>query len=271
MKRKLALISGVTAVAIIMLVSLAGCSAGSTVTAGPGNQLILGGQQQGISVSGEGKVTVTPDLATLSLGISVQADNVASAQAQASSAMDKIIASLTANGVDKKDIQTQNFSIQQIYTSVVYNVPVPPVTGSGGSSLPVITTSPGQILQFQVSNTVTVTVRAVDKTGAIIDAAAVAGGDLTRVNGVSFSVSNPEQYYSQARQAAVKDAADKAAQLAKSAGVTLGKATYISESSNTPVYPIYNGVAAIPATSTTSINPGQTDITIDVQIVYSIQ
>jgi uncharacterized protein YggE len=126
-------------------------------------------------------------------------------------------------------------------------------------------------LQFQVSNTVTVTVRAVDKTGAIIDAAAVAGGDLTRVNGVSFSVSNPEQYYSQARQAAVKDAADKAAQLAKSAGVTLGKATYISESSNTPVYPIYNGVAAIPATSTTSINPGQTDITIDVQIVYSIQ
>jgi len=45
-------------------------------------------------------------------------------------------------------------------------------------------------------------------------AASTAGGDLIRMNSVSFSVDQPEQYYAQARELAVKDAADKAGQLA---------------------------------------------------------
>ena len=134
------------------------------------------------------------------------------------------------------------------------------------------TTTPSQVLSYQVSNTVTVTIRSIDKTGSIIDATAVAGGDLIRINGVSFSVDNPEQYYPQARQLAVKDAADKASQLAKLAGVTLGKATYISENSSNTIYtPQIVGLAASVSAPTTSINPGQTDITIDVQLVYAIQ
>ncbi len=118
----------------------------------------------------------------------------------------------------------------------------------------------------------TVKVRAVDKTGAIIDAVAAAGGDLVRVNGVSFSVDQPEKYYAQARQSAMSDAKAKADQLAKLAGVTLGKATYISEGSTGPVpyRQAFSGGAIAPSAAT-SISPGQTDIVIDVQVAYAIQ
>jgi uncharacterized protein YggE len=69
----------------------------------------------------------------------------------------------------------------------------------------------------------------------------------------------------------MNDAKAKADQLAKLAGVSPGKPTYISESSSNPV--VYPALAAqdIASSATTPINPGQTDIIIDVQAAYTIQ
>jgi hypothetical protein len=47
------------------------------------------------------------------------------------------------------------------------------------------------------------------------DAVAAAGGDLTRINNISFEVDSPSKYYSDARQKAMNDAATKAKQLLK--------------------------------------------------------
>jgi uncharacterized protein YggE len=238
----------------VLGVGLTGCSTNGTVSAQQQPVTVSVNSQQGIWVSGEGRVTVTPNIATVSLGVSAQAATVADAQSQAATAMDKVISALTSNGVDKKDIQTQSFNIQQT-TRYDNNTQKTVVTG------------------YQVSNIVSAKIRTIDKVGPIIDAVAAAGGDLTRVNGVSFSVDQPDQYYSQARQLAVADAKAKADQLAKLAGVTLGKATYIAEnSSNSPpvIYPSAVGAVAAPS-PTTSINPGQTDIVLDVQVAYAIQ
>jgi hypothetical protein len=214
-------------------------------------------QQTGISVSGEGKVTVTPDIATVNLGVTAQAAKVAEAQSQASAAMDKVVNALTSNGVAKNDIRTQYFNIQQMTRwddKTQQSVP----TG------------------YTVSNMVTVKIRAMDKAGSIIDAVAEAGGDYTRVNGISFSVEKPEQYYTQAREKAVQDAKNKAAQLANLAGVTLGKATYVSESTSTPYAPYYETYRSVNmaeggSTPSTAISAGETDITMNVQIIFSIQ
>jgi hypothetical protein len=84
-------------------------------------------------------------------------------------------------------------------------------------------------------------------------------------------VDQPNQYYIQARKLAMTDAGNKASQLAKLAGVTLGKVTYISESSSPLIYPQIFGTANVAASPTTSINPGETDITIDVQVTYAIR
>jgi uncharacterized protein YggE len=258
MKTKLWLF-GVLFIALSIL-TLAGCSesgaqipATSAVTASTAPVNVNVGNQQGIWVNGEGIVNVTPDIAVLNLGVSAQAAKVADAQAQAAAAMDNVISTLKSNGVDPKDITTVYFSIS-------------PLTKYDN------TTQQTTITGYQVTNTVSVKIRTIDKTGSIIDAVAAAAGDLIRINGISFSVDNPEQYYSQARTLAMNDAKAKARQLADLAGVSLGRPVYIAESSASAPTPVLfpNQAQAVPA-PTTSISPGQTTITLDVQVAYSIQ
>ncbi len=210
--------------------------------------------QQGIWVSGQGTVMAAPNIASLVLGVSVQAAKVADAQAQAATAMSKVMAALTANGIAQKDITTQTYNIDQV---TKYDN----------------TTQTTTVIGYQVTNLVNVIVRNIDKTGAIIDAVAAAAGDSTRISSISFSVDNPDQYLSQARTLAVNDAKAKAQQLAGLAGVTLGRPTYIAE--NTASIPIPQGLSAPMATlapqPTTPINPGQLQVTVNVQVTYAIE
>jgi uncharacterized protein YggE len=246
---------GVVIMLAVAMVALASCSSGAALS---GSTLEIKGslssQQEGIWVNGEGKVTAVPDVAILSVGVQAQAASVAGAQAQASGAMDKVMTALKDGGVAAKDIKTQSFNIQKM-TRWDNNLQQEIVTG------------------YSVTNTVTAKIRNVDKAGAIIDAAAAAGGDLTRVNSISFTVDDPTPYQAQARQKAVADAAAKAKQLADAAGVKLGKVVYITESSYTPV-PVYLDASvkaeAAGGTPTTPITPGEMDITANVQINYSI-
>ncbi|GAI83768.1 unnamed protein product, partial [marine sediment metagenome] len=164
---------------------------------------------------GQGVVTVTPDIATLRLGVEVQAATVAEAQSQAIEAMDEVMEALTDNGVAEKDIQTQYFSIRQI-TRWDQDDDEEVVIG------------------YRVTNTVTAKIRDVDEAGTVIDAVAAAGGDFIRIDSINFSVDDPSAYYEEAREEAMADAEAKAEQLAELAGGNLGKATYISESSQTP-------------------------------------
>jgi len=247
--------------ALLLVMTLAGIGLSGCTTNGASAQDIqpvsvtVNNTQTGVSVSGEGKITVAPDIAVVSLGVSAQASSVADAQSQASNAMEKVIVALTINGIAKNDIRTQYFNIQQL-TRYDNNTQQSVVTG------------------YMVSNNVSVKIRSVDKTGSIIDAVAAAGGDYTRVNSVSFSVEKPEQYYSQVRELAVKDAKNKAEQMASLTGVTLGKATYMSEGAvSTPIPYAVPTLRQDTASSgvATSISPGQTDITLNVQINYAIQ
>ena len=279
MKKKIASAFGLLMILATLLVSLSGCSN----TAGTNTHQ---SQQQGISVSGEGIVKITPDIATLNLGVTARALTVVAAQSQVSTAMNQEMSALTSNNIAQKDIQTQNYIIQQITT-----VP-PPVTetpyssssgtsSSGGSVIPIappittitppttIATRP--VVMYEVSNRITVTIRTINNTGSLIDAVVSSGGNLISIDNISLSVDQPNQYYIQARKLAMTDAGNKASQLAKLAGVTLGKVTYISESSSPLIYPQIFGTANVAASPTTSINPGETDITIDVQVTYAIR
>ena len=230
-------------------------NAGSTPSTGtPGSVSVsIPNQQVGIWVNGTGKVTVTPDVAILQVGVQAQASSVADAQAQASNAMDKVMTALTANGVAKKDIQTRYFNISQ-------------VTKWDDKSQTQI------IIGYQVSNSVTAKIRDLGKAGDVIDAVAVAGGDLTRINGITFTFEDPTAAMQQARDKAMADAQAKAMQLAKDGGVTLGKPTYITENSYVPYPPTYSMSAAgdKAAGVATPISPGDMDITVNVQVTYAI-
>ena len=244
---------GVGLALVLAIVGLAGCGAGTT-TLGEIQELNLSSQQAGIWVTGQGKVTAVPDIATLRLGIEAEEASVAEAQTQASEAMEGVMTALTENGVAEKDIQTQYFSIRRITKwDRVKEEEV--VTG------------------YRVTNMVTAKIRDMDKAGSIIDAVAKAGGDLTRIDNISFSVDDPSEYYEEARQKAMVDAKAKGEQLAELAGVTLGKPTYISEGMQVPT-PRY---AAVPGMEyaeevvvETQISPGEMEISLTVQVAYAI-
>ncbi len=163
---------GIVLVAIIALIGLTGerPTGAQTPTAAPVN--IDVGNQQGIWVNGQGTVTVTPNIAHLNVGVTVQSAKVADAQSQAAVAMSKVIGALTSNGVDQKDISTRYYTINQV---TKYDN----------------TTQQNTITGYQVSNMVNVIVRSIDKVGTIIDAVTAAGGDATRINGISFSAIIP--------------------------------------------------------------------------------
>jgi len=121
---------------------------------------------------------------------------------------------------------------------------------------------------------VTAKVRRVEDTGAIIEATARAGGDYIRINSISFTVDDPSPYHKEAREKAMADAEAKAKQLADYGDVKLGQPTYINESGG--IIPIIREYAArapvpAPAASAPPISPGETEIQLSVQVVYSIR
>jgi len=234
---------------VLAIVGLTGCSPGTTVL-GEVESININNQQEGIWVTGTGKVSIVPDIVTLRLGIEAQEASVAEAQSKAAEAMKKVVDALTEKGVADKDIQTQYFSIHQV--TRWDNVKQEEI-----------------VVGYRVNNIVAAKIRDIDKTGAIIDAVAEAGGDLTRINSIAFSVDDPSDYYEEAREKAMADAEAKAKQLARLGGVTMGKPTYISEGIQAPP-PIYPVRLPEAAPAVTPISLGEMEISLTVQVVYAI-
>jgi uncharacterized protein YggE len=234
---------GISLALVLAMVGLCGCATPAQVN--------LVTQEEGIWVTGEGEVMAKPDIATLRLGIAAQAATVAEAQSQATEAMSKVMAALIDNGVAEKDIQTQYFSIHEVTKWDREN-------------------EEEVVIGYRVTNKVTAKIREIDKADAIIDAVVEAGGDLTRIDGISFSVDDPSAYYEEVREEAMADAKAKAEQLAELAGVTLGKPTYISEGISYPIYPRDYNYEMAGAAPETPISPGEMEISLTVQVAYAI-
>jgi len=244
MRRYIALLS----IAGLLLLALLGAACeGDKVTVATQQS-----QSMGVSVGGEGKVSGAPDIAVLTLGVSALAPSVKDARDQAATAMKGIVDSIKGNGVDAKDIQTTQLSIQPEYTWRDSN----------------------QVLTgYRVTNIVTAKLRNIDNTSKVIDDAAAAGGDLTQIQGISFTIDDPAKLRDEARQEAVADAKAKAQRLAELSGVGLGKVMSISETFTAPPVPLAQGALIAPATGPgpTTIETGQMDVVVTVQVVYAIE
>jgi uncharacterized protein YggE len=195
--------------------------------------------------------------------------------------MEGVMAALTSSGIDKKDIQTQYYNVYQYVSQVTIK------TGASASrpetqdsntvtAVPVdqvqTVVPTEEITGYEVSNMLTVKIRSVENAGAIIDSVVAAGGDNIRMNGISFSVENPSQYYAEARNLAMQDASNKAQKLAELSGVKLGKATYVTESVSSQPYPYlqYKSYDMVSSGGGASISAGETDVVLNIQVSYSI-
>ncbi|MCI2424556.1 SIMPL domain-containing protein [Candidatus Acetothermia bacterium] len=245
----------ISLVATIALLGVAGYTilekeVNPALTADPGAT-----QQGQISVTGQGRVSVIPDIAMVALGIEARADTVAEAIIPATEAMEAVIAALKAHGVEEKDIQTFHFSISQAWE-----------WDKVGGSIPA---------GFLVSNMVRARIRALDAVGVIIDAVVRAGGDFIRIHGIDFTVEDPTPYHYEAREKAFANAKAKAVQLARLAGVTLGKPIFITENmAHFPPKPMAHRMevtAVIEPGFVTPIIPGEQEVIINVQVTFAIE
>ncbi len=213
-------------------------------------------QQTGISVTGSATVAVKPDIARLNIGVQTTDTTVAAARNSAAEAMTKVQTALKQKGVAEKDLQTQNLSITPQYANNPTGTGTPTIRG------------------YQVSNQLQVTVRNIDSASEVLDAAVAAGGNAVRVNGISFTVDKPEQFLSQGRDEAVKNARARAEVLAKAAGVTLGAARAISESTNgggSIVQPRAANASGALDASPLPVNPGEQTLQLTVSVLYDIK
>lgn len=240
---------------------LAGCESRTTVVTSP--------DAGGISVTGNGTVTVTPDVAQLSVGVQARAATVAEARSIAARAQEAVLASLKANGIQDRDIKTQGLNIRPEYGSRPLATPAP-AAPTRPPSTPIPAGEP-VIVAYVMTNTVSVRVRNLDSVSKVVDEAVAAGGDVVRLNGISFTVDEPERFAAEARELAVKDAHARAEALAKLAGVQLGKPRAINEYLGPNVGRGGAVAAAAPtADVATPISPGETEVTMQVSIVYEV-
>lgn len=161
-----------------------------------------------ITVSATGYAYAAPDQARLAAGVTAEAATADAALSANTELMAKVVSGLKEAGVDAKDIQTSNFSVDPRYTNPRDNAP-PEIDG------------------YRVSNQVSVLVRDLKALGGLLDKLVTLGAN--QVHGLTFEVSKAEVLKDDARKEAVANARRRAELLAGAAGAEVGDVVSIAE------------------------------------------
>jgi uncharacterized protein YggE len=201
-----------------------------------------------ITVSGSGKAYLTPDVAYINIGVHSEGASASGTVTDNSTQTSKVVDTLKKFGIAEKDIRTINFSIY----------PQPQYDQEG---------KPTGEIKYSVDNTVYVTMRDLTKVGDLLDAVVKAGANT--INGIQFDVVDTSAAMSAARKAAIANAQAIAEEMAAAAGVTLGPIQTINLYGGSA--PIVVQARAMDTASSVPIQPGQMEITVEVNIVYEIR
>src|SRR5437764_12711484 len=242
------------AAAAVAVLAFAGCARSSGKAAAgatPAATLPTDNGRPTIAARGVGLVKGTPDTLRVVLGVETQAPSAKDALAANNDKANALVATLKDKGVQAKDIQTSQLSINPTYDN-----------------------QGRRITGYQVNNQVTATIHDLAGAGALIDAAAAAVGDAVRVQSMGFSIDDDSALRAEARTQAVHLAQLQSEQMAKAAGVKLGAIRFISEiPANSPTpYPnddmAKGAFAGAPQAAPAPVMPGQQELSLTVDVVW---
>ena len=203
-----------------------------------------------ISVSGQGRADVAPDMAVVNIGIVTTGKTAQLAQAENAKVASDVTAALGQLGIFSKDIQT-HYTMSPVYEKGDYR----------------------KAVGYRANNTVTVTVNDVAKTGQVIDTALKSGA--TDVNGISFGLKDAKSVRNTALQMAVQDARSKADAIAAALGVKIvGIQNVKEDGGNFARYEVANARLAKldgAAMADTPVNAGTVEVNAEVHIDFQIQ
>jgi len=210
-----------------------------------------------ITVSAEGKVTVSPDIANVSFSVVSQGKDPELVQGENTERMNEAIDFIKSQGIEAKDIKTVNYNLapQYDYETRVYPLPKPNIVG------------------YTLTQTVLVKVRDLSKTAPIL--AGLTRQGINQIETVSFDIDDPDRYLNEARGEAFLKARAKAETMAGYNGVRISRVVSFSESGGMPI-PYYEmralGVGGAPdAPPVPQIEPGTQEVTVTVSVTYEIR
>lgn len=223
----------------------------------------IGGDVQSrntITVSGVGDIYSKPDLAKMSFSVVSDAKTVVQAMSDNTGKMNAVIAFMRGQGVEDKDLATTSFNINPVYD---YNQ-----AACGLTSCP-----PSQrvLTGYEVTQSLQVKIRALDKVGAVIEGATAAGANQS--GDLQFTIDNPDSLVDQARAQAIAKAKSQADEIASRLDVKLARITGFSEGSMAPA-PMYDVAEKAMASGTgaaPNIQTGQSKVEVTVNITYEIE
>ncbi|MEQ8269141.1 MAG: SIMPL domain-containing protein [Parvibaculum sp.] len=207
-----------------------------------------------ITISGEGEATAVPDIAYIDTGVVTEGATAAEALAANTKAMAAVFKGLEDAGIEKRDMQTSQFSVYPVYEQMrPEDRPQTPKIGG-----------------YRVQNQLTVKVRDLDALGGILDKVVTLGSN--QLSGIRFAIDKPEPLLDDARKKAVEDALRKAKLYAGAAGVALGQIMSITESGGgMPPQPMYmKAMGEMARDSSVPMAAGEQTVSASVTLVIKI-
>lgn len=207
-----------------------------------------------LTVVGSSRVAVRPDMALVTTGVATASRTAEEALAANSAAMEQVIKTIKAAGIDAKDVGTSGFSIQPQYSYPVQGVRESP-----------------KVVGYEVRNGVTIKVRELASIGPLLDRIVQSGAN--QASGLTFLSSRSGDIEEQAGVEAVKDAVSKAGRLADAAGVKLVRIMKIEPRADAAVFATQAApmMARAQAERAVPIEAGETEARASVSVVYEIE
>jgi uncharacterized protein len=206
-----------------------------------------------ISISGRGEVSAVPDIVDITISIESTAKKAGEAMQTNKKSMKALFDTIGNLGIPDKDVATTNFKVDQQFE----------YSNEGKK--------PPKVVGYEVTNTVRVRLRKVEKMGEFLDLAVKDGASTIR--GLSFSISETGKLLDEARKQAMEDARRKAEVYAKSGGFTLGKVMTVVEGGGViiPLRPAVSRKLASSAEESVPVAEGEQQLSIDVNVVWEIK
>lgn len=213
------------------------------------NQAIAGTK---LDVSATGKVTRVPDIAIISAGVVTRASTAVAAIQQNADRMERVRAALKRAGIEDRDIQTSNISLNPEYR---YDRDQPP-----------------RLTGYTASNTVNVRFRDIRNSGKILDALVAEGAN--QINGPTLTIDKPEAALDEARTKALAVGRQRAELYARSLGMRVTRLLSVSETGGyavPPPMPMVMRAEAAMGAADTKIDPGEQELQVTLAMSFELQ
>ena len=212
------------------------------------NQTIAGTR---LDINATGEVTRVPDVAIISAGVVSRSATATGALQDTADRMSRVLAALKRAGIEDRDIQTSNVSLNPEYRYVE--------------------NQPPQLVGYSASNNVTVRFRDIRNSGKILDA--LVGQGANQINGPTLTVDKPEAALDEARAKAIAMGRARAELYARSLGLRVVRVVSVNESGSSypvpPPMPMY--ARAEMAQAKTSIEPGEQKLQVNLTMTFERQ